>query len=110
MSFESIFRTIAMILLMAVNTALFDMQLPDQIDTAIQPLASGDHQDTIPEREDLVFAVQVELVIRGFDPGPIDGISGPRTEAAIRAYRTWQGASGSIGINNNLLLDLQRKP
>jgi peptidoglycan hydrolase-like protein with peptidoglycan-binding domain len=33
----------------------------------------------------------------GPDPGPIDGIFGPKTEAAVRAYQTDQGV-GSDGI------------
>lgn len=30
-------------------------------------------------------ALQEELAAAGFDPGPIDGVRGPRTEAAVRA-------------------------
>ena len=32
-------------------------------------------------------SVQRELAARGFDPGPIDGIPGPRTEAALVAFK-----------------------
>ena len=31
--------------------------------------------------------VQARLRDLGFDPGPIDGIRGPRTEAAVRAFQ-----------------------
>ncbi len=34
----------------------------------------------------VVQAVQGELARLGFDPGPADGLPGPRTEAAIRAF------------------------
>jgi peptidoglycan hydrolase-like protein with peptidoglycan-binding domain len=35
----------------------------------------------------------------GLDPGPIDGIFGPKTEAAVRAYQTDQGveSDGIVG-------------
>jgi peptidoglycan hydrolase-like protein with peptidoglycan-binding domain len=35
----------------------------------------------------------------GPDPGPIDGIFGPKTEAAVRAYQTDQGveSDGIVG-------------
>ncbi|MGR3452514.1 NlpC/P60 family protein [Pseudooceanicola sp.] len=32
-------------------------------------------------------AVQARLAALGFDPGPVDGIRGPRTDAAIRAFK-----------------------
>jgi peptidoglycan hydrolase-like protein with peptidoglycan-binding domain len=35
-----------------------------------------------------VSAVQNALKDKGFDPGPIDGIMGPRTRAALRRYQT----------------------
>jgi N-acetylmuramoyl-L-alanine amidase len=34
-----------------------------------------------------VSGIQMRLKNLGFDPGPIDGIFGPRTEAAIRAFQ-----------------------
>jgi TPR repeat protein len=36
----------------------------------------------------VVQAVQSELARLGFDPGPADGLPGPRTEAAIQAFLT----------------------
>lgn len=37
---------------------------------------------------ELVTRVQVGLIQRGYDPGPADGLMGPRTADAIRAYQT----------------------
>lgn len=34
-----------------------------------------------------VRAVQTALALKGFDPGPIDGVAGQRTLAALNAYR-----------------------
>ena len=38
-----------------------------------------------------VRELQQALVEAGFDPGPIDGVFGPRTEAALRSYQAAQG-------------------
>jgi TPR repeat protein len=40
--------------------------------------------------ETVVAAVQGELARLGFDPGPVDGKPGPRTESAIRDFRAAQ--------------------
>ena len=37
---------------------------------------------------ELVTRVQVGLIQNGYDPGPADGLMGPRTSDAIRAYQT----------------------
>jgi peptidoglycan hydrolase-like protein with peptidoglycan-binding domain len=34
-----------------------------------------------------VRSIQKALQEKGMDPGPIDGVMGPRTEAALRAYQ-----------------------
>jgi LysM repeat protein len=46
-----------------------------------------------------VAAVQVGLRAHGFDPGPIDGISGPLTRAALLAFQRERGirATGRFG-------------
>jgi TPR repeat protein len=41
-------------------------------------------------RQAVVAAVQGELDRLGFDPGPVDGLPGPRTETAIRDFRETQ--------------------
>lgn len=38
-----------------------------------------------------VLAVQQSLVARGFHPGQVDGIYGPRTESAVKAFETAHG-------------------
>lgn len=38
-----------------------------------------------------VTKIQTALKARGFDPGPIDGIMGPKTEAAIVAFKLSKG-------------------
>lgn len=35
--------------------------------------------------------IQIRLKVHGFDPGPIDGVPGPRTSAAVIAFKTSKG-------------------
>jgi murein L,D-transpeptidase YcbB/YkuD len=43
--------------------------------------------------------VALQEALRDFDPGPVDGLFGPRTEAAVRAYQRDQGVlvDGIVG-------------
>ena len=50
---------------------------------AAMPKAGGTPQSARPER---VRELQEALTKAGYDPGPIDGIFGPRTKAALRKY------------------------
>ena len=34
-----------------------------------------------------VSALQTTLAEAGYDPGPVDGIYGPKTEAAVKAFQ-----------------------
>jgi putative peptidoglycan binding protein len=48
------------------------------------------HAATLPESVDLaklVVGVQRQLIRLGYAPGPVDGLPGPRTRAAIRAFQ-----------------------
>jgi hypothetical protein len=57
-----------------------------------------DDTDSDPPTGWVTF-LQQRLQFKGFDPGPIDGIFGPRTEAAVKAAQTWGGATvdGVVG-------------
>ena len=37
---------------------------------------------------DIIMKVQVALIIRGYDPGPADGLMTPKTKAALSAFQT----------------------
>lgn len=54
---------------------------PVNIDAVLNRLATNELTSSD------VRNVQTELKRRGFDPGPIDGIAGKRTLAALNAYR-----------------------
>lgn len=50
-------------------------------------------------RFNLIKAVQAALKGANYDPGPIDGLDGPKTEAALRSFQSAKGleADGTIG-------------
>jgi len=50
--------------------------------SASKPMATNGQADA-----DQVKSLQKALQEKGMDPGPIDGIIGPRTQAALRAYQ-----------------------
>ena len=45
--------------------------------------------------QDEIQLIQVRLKEAGFDPGPIDGIMGPKTRTAIQRYRTSKGLTNT---------------
>ncbi len=62
-----------------------------------------------PDRS-LVVMIQSQLGDRGLDLGPLDGVMGPRTRAAIATYQRRHGLTPD-GIPSRSLLDsLRRKP
>jgi hypothetical protein len=63
--------------------------------------------DTVPNlNENNIRQVQQELRRRGFDPGPIDGVHGPRTREAVRNFQGRYGIQASGDINNKTLFAL----
>lgn len=57
--------------------------------TSLSTAAAGISVDEMPPvmREAYIRGIQEELGKHGYEPGPIDGILGPRTAHAIRAYQ-----------------------
>lgn len=50
-----------------------------------------------------IRAVQVKLDAEGFDPGPADGLMGPKTKAAIKAFQHSKGLPIDGKISDSLL-------
>jgi peptidoglycan hydrolase-like protein with peptidoglycan-binding domain len=50
-----------------------------------------------------VREVQQALQSKGFDVGPIDGVMGPRTSAALREFQQQQGLKGSGRLDRETL-------
>ena len=69
-------------------------------------LAAPDAVIDDPSRE-TVLMVQTRLRERGYDPGPLDGLLGPRTRAALTAFAKDAGfASTSGGVTERLMSGL----
>ncbi|MGA1840955.1 MAG: peptidoglycan-binding domain-containing protein [bacterium] len=48
-------------------------------------------QQQIRAQYNLIKAVQGRLIENGYDPGPVDGINGPRTQKALKAFQRDHG-------------------
>jgi Domain of unknown function (DUF4399)/Putative peptidoglycan binding domain len=63
--------------------------------------------DTLPNlNENNIRQVQQELRKKGFDPGPIDGIHGPKTRESVRNFQDRYGIKASGDVNNQTLFAL----
>ena len=56
-----------------------------------------------------IQAVQARLKKNGFDPGPIDGIAGKRTLAALNAYRASIRLSPVLAVSRATIGDLPQR-
>jgi peptidoglycan hydrolase-like protein with peptidoglycan-binding domain len=56
--------------------------------------------------EEKIRRAQQALQAKGFDPGPIDGVIGPRTEDAIRNFQDRYGIKTSTKLDNQTLYAL----
>jgi peptidoglycan hydrolase-like protein with peptidoglycan-binding domain len=65
------------------------------------------NMDAVPVIDhDGVRKVQTLLKDKGFDPGPIDGVDGPRTAGAVRGFQERFGIKSSGAIDNQTLFAL----
>jgi hypothetical protein len=60
----------------------------------------NDHADTGPQDVGDVRQVQAALTQHGFDPGPIDGVPGAKTTAAVKSFQHARGlvVDGVVGV------------
>ncbi|HSO81526.1 proton-conducting transporter membrane subunit [Thiocapsa sp.] len=65
--------------------------------------------DAPPLSNALILLIQTHLDALGFDPGPADGLIGPRTRDAIRRFQTDRGIAPTGAITFDLL-DRLREP
>jgi len=68
---------------------------------------SVDRQPGVEPRQ--IREIQSGLDRLGFDPGPVDGIMGPRTEAAIRNYQSRHGLPVDGRPSGRLALHIERR-
>lgn len=57
----------------------------------------------VPRPDETVKSVQYNLKQLGFDPGPVDGLMGPGTERAIRAFQSAHGLPVTGQADNDLM-------
>jgi peptidoglycan hydrolase-like protein with peptidoglycan-binding domain len=72
---------------------------------AQQPAVSQLDVNTVPKiGSDGVRRVQTLLRQKGFESGPLDGVAGPLTKAAIRSFQEKYGMNASGEMDNQFLL------
>jgi peptidoglycan hydrolase-like protein with peptidoglycan-binding domain len=76
----------------------------------IPTLSTADWLAAVDGGSNLVRNVQGELIELGYRPGPVDGVVGPRTRAAIRAFESAEGLPASGRPTPELLVQLQAEP
>lgn len=64
---------------------------------------SNPHRAAATDRE-TVRRLQVRLKNAGFDPGPLDGVMGPRTRTALERYQAYLGACNCQEISPGLTI------
>ena len=76
--------------------------------TAQESVPAGQlNMDAVPNlSEENIRQVQEALRKKGFDPGPVDGIFGPKTEEAVRNFQDRYGMKASGKIDNQTLFAL----
>ncbi|WP_421725309.1 peptidoglycan-binding protein [Bauldia sp.] len=63
---------------------------------------------TAAERHELIAKIQSLLADQGYDPGPPDGIDGPKTQEAVRAFQRGIGIAATGQIDSDLMTALVR--
>ena len=50
--------------------------------------------------DDMTRTIQETLIEKGFDPGPVDGVLGPKTKAAIMKFQESAGSMADGGVDD----------
>lgn len=95
-----------------VSTAAMAPPIPDPVaeltTASLAPPAMEEPRTDAPGANDLIAGIQRELARIGLYNGAIDGVSGFRTEAAIRAFETAAGIPATGAPSVELLAALKR--
>jgi peptidoglycan hydrolase-like protein with peptidoglycan-binding domain len=89
--------------------AVAPAKVPASVDakpTPPAPVAAAPRLLSGPE----IVAVQTRLRRLGFNPGPADGVAGPRTVAAVRAFQAANGLPVTGSLDSRLFDDLAAMP
>ena len=82
---------------------------------AAAPVQGGGAQAIVPPTPDQpltqreIFEVQMRLQDERLDPGPVDGVPGPRTTVAIRHYQARKGLAQTGQLDRDLLESLRNE-
>jgi len=99
----SVIATIALLSLPAIAVVTATAPLAQSAAPAVRSL----NMDARPSLDqNAIRQVQQALQKKGIDPGPIDGIVGPRTRAAVRNFQDRYGIEAGGEIDNQTLLAL----
>lgn len=82
-------------------------QLETQQTAVLIPAANTSKAAT--DSKSSVKSVQEDLAILGYDPGPADGMMGPRTKNAIRAFESDQGLTATGQVSPQLQAAIREK-
>ena len=80
-------------------------QPQDNVEAAAAPTESTEHSDaaeTEPTRE-TILAAQKLLAGLGYEPGPLDGMDGPKTKDAVRRYQADSGLPTDGRVTDSLV-------
>ena len=89
-------RTILVALMLTVATAAAGQEVPEtaaETPSMLEQFLAGRAEEELQLDRPARREIQLGLEAAGFDPGGVDGLFGPRTRAAIRA---WQSARGFL--------------
>ena len=98
-----VIAVIALLSLPAIAVVSATAPLAESAAPAVRSL----DMDAVPTLDqNAIRQVQLALQKKGIDPGPIDGVLGPRTRAAVKSFRDRYGIEGSGEIDNQTLFAL----
>lgn len=72
--------------------------------------SSGSAQQAPARGSPQVARTQSDLIRLGYDPGPIDGLMGPRTSAALRAYQRDHGLAADGRLSQEVAAHIAQRP
>src|SRR6185503_7296332 len=78
----------------------------DQASPTTQPVSARDFIAYTNQTRQPIRDLQSTLAKAGFNPGPLDGISGPQTTAAVKAFQQANGLTpdGIVGPQTSAVL------
>ena len=92
----------------SINYALAVGHLSDRL-LGLPPLLGGGDADNRPMSREQVLELQQLLATRGFDIGEADGVAGPRTRQAIRAWQKVAGLPADGHASPGVLEEMRAK-